>query len=56
MGKTRNQITEIALFTEEVPGLAIFYKRLTGSEPLFASSVMALLSHSIFVQICVTGV
>jgi catechol 2,3-dioxygenase-like lactoylglutathione lyase family enzyme len=37
-----NQITEIALFTDDVTALAAFYERLTGAAPLFASSDIAL--------------
>lgn len=36
------RLVEVALFTEDVAGLAAFYERLLGGEPSFRSEQMAL--------------
>lgn len=36
------RITEIALFTEDVPGLTDFYRRLLNTEPAFANEQVAI--------------
>jgi len=36
------RITEIALFTNDVPGLTYFYRRLLNTEPAFANKHVAI--------------
>jgi len=36
------KIIELALFTDKVPEMTLFYKRLTGADPAYASAQMAL--------------
>jgi len=36
------KIIELALFTDKVPEMTVFYKHLTGTDPAYASAQMAL--------------